>query len=66
MKGTEADSLREWFEALDHAERRFSMIDRLLGYRLRCRKKAGRRNEIRIKFCLFNLIQLAMRKEFWS
>ena len=44
----------------------FSMIDALLGYRLRCRTKAGRRNEVRAKFCLFNLIQLATRKEFWS
>ena len=49
-----------------HSETVFSMIDALLGYRLRCRTKAGRRNEVRVKFCLFNLIQLAMRKEFWS
>ena len=45
----------------DHAETVFSMFDKLLGYRLRCRKKAGRRYEVRIKFYLFNLIQLAMR-----
>ena len=49
-----------------HSETVFSMIDALLGYRLRCRTKIGRRNEVRIKFSLFNLIQLAMRKEFWS
>ena len=49
-----------------HSETVFSMIDALLGHRLRCRTKAGRRNEVRIMFCLFNLIQLAMRKEFWS
>jgi len=49
-----------------HSETVFSMIDALLGYRLRCRTKVGRRNEVRIMFCLFNLIQLAMRKEFWS
>ena len=49
-----------------HSETVFSMIGILLGHRLRCRTKAGRRNEVRIKFCLFNLIQLAMKKEFWS
>ena len=49
-----------------HSETVFSMIGTLLGYRLRCRKKAGRENEVRVKFCLFNIIQLAMRKEFWS
>ncbi|MCX6650944.1 MAG: transposase [Methanomassiliicoccales archaeon] len=49
-----------------HSETVFSMIDALLGYRLRCWTKAARKNEVRIKFCLFNLIQLAMRKEFWS
>lgn len=49
-----------------HSETVFSMIGILLGHRLRCRKKAGRENEVRVKFCLFNLIQLATRKEFWS
>jgi len=49
-----------------HSETVFSMIDALLGYRLRCRTIKGRRNEVRIKFCLFNLLQLAKRKEFWS
>jgi transposase len=49
-----------------HSETVFSMIDALLSYRLRGRTKAGRRNEVRAKFCLFNLIQLATRKEFWS
>ena len=47
-------------------KRVFSMIGTLLGYGLRCRKRAGRENEVRVKFCLFNLIQLATRKEFWS
>jgi transposase len=49
-----------------HSETVFSMLDALLNYRLRCRKKRARRNEVRIKFCLFNLIQLATRSEFWS
>ncbi|HSV42147.1 MAG TPA: transposase [Methanomassiliicoccales archaeon] len=49
-----------------HTETVFIMIDALLNFRLRCRTKAGRRNEVRVKFCLFNLIQLAMRKEFCS
>ena len=45
-----------------HAETVFSMIGALLGYRLRCRSKNGRKNEVRVKLALFNLIQLAMRK----
>jgi len=49
-----------------HAETVFSMIGALLGYRLRCRSKKGRKNEVRVKLALFDLIQLAMRKEFWS
>ena len=49
-----------------HAETAFSMIGALLGYRLRCRSKNGRKNEVRVKLALFNLVQLAMRKEFWS
>ena len=49
-----------------HSETVFSIIDALLGYRLRCRTRKGRRNEVRVKFCLFNLMQLAMRKDFWS
>ena len=50
----------------NHAETVFSMIGVLLGYRLRYRSKNGRRNEVRVKLALFNLIQLAMRKELWS
>ena len=49
-----------------HAETVFSMIGALLGHRLRCRSSSGRKNEVRVKLALFNLIQLAMRKEFWS
>ena len=49
-----------------HAETVFSMIGALLGYRLRCRSKNGRKNEVRVKLALFDLVQLAMRKEFWS
>jgi len=49
-----------------HAETVFSMIGALLGYRSRCRSSNGRKNEVRVKLALFNLIQLAMRKEFWS
>ena len=48
-----------------HAETVFSMIGSLLGYRLRSRSKNGRKNEVRVKLALFNLVQLAMRKEFW-
>jgi len=49
-----------------HSETVFSMIGTLLGHRLRCRKKASRKNEVQVKFCLFNMIQLATKKEFWS
>lgn len=49
-----------------HAETVFSMISTLLGHRLRCRSKRGRKNEVRVKLALFDLIQLALRKEFWS
>ena len=49
-----------------HAETVFSMIGSLLGHRLRCRSKNGRKNEVRVKLALFDLIQLALRKEFWS
>jgi len=49
-----------------HSETVFSMLDALLSFRLRCRTKAGRKNEVRIKFCLFNLLQLAKREEHWS
>lgn len=63
---------RHWpnrFDALrakrNHAETVFSMIDKALGYRLRCRTKRGRRNEVRCRLALFNMLQLAMRREFW-
>jgi len=49
-----------------HAETVFSMISALLGHRLKCRTKNSKKNEVRVKLALFNLIQLAMRKEFWS
>ena len=49
-----------------HVETVFSMVDSLLGYRLRCRTRRGRRNEVRVKYCLFDMIQLAMTPEFWS
>ncbi|MBU0685188.1 MAG: transposase [Candidatus Thermoplasmatota archaeon] len=49
-----------------HVETVFSMVDSLLGYRLRCRTRRGRRNEVRTKYCLFNMVQLAMTPEFWS
>ena len=43
----------------------FSMVDSLLGYRLGCRTKGGRKNEVRVKYCLFVMVQLAMTPEFW-
>lgn len=49
-----------------HAETVFSMISALLGHRIRCRSNNCRKNEVRVKLALFNLVQKAMRKEFWS
>ncbi len=48
-----------------HAETVFSMISALLGHRLRCRSRNGRKNEVRVKLVLFDIVQLAMRKD-WS
>ncbi|KQM12084.1 hypothetical protein AOA80_04555 [Methanomassiliicoccales archaeon RumEn M1] len=48
-----------------HAETVFSMIGGRFDYRIRCRSEAGRKNEIRVKLALFDLVLLAMRKEFW-
>jgi hypothetical protein len=42
-----------------------SMIGSALEYRPRCRNRRSRENEVRCKLSLFNLIQLAMRREFW-
>ena len=49
-----------------HAVMVFSMIGALLGYRLKCRSKIGRKNEVRVELALFDLIQLATWAEFWS
>jgi transposase len=46
----------------NHAETTFSMIQRLFGYRLRCRTEIGRKNEVQAKLSMFNLFLLA-RKE---
>jgi len=48
-----------------HVETVFGMISEGLGHRLRCRKWEGRKNEVRCKLALFNLLQLAKRMEFW-
>ena len=44
----------------NHAETVFSMIGNLFGYRLRCRNNDARKNEVRCKFIMFNLHQLAV------
>jgi transposase len=49
-----------------HSETVFSMIGSLFGYRLRCRNSENRRNEVRIKFVIFNIFQLARRESWWS
>jgi transposase len=45
----------------NHAETAFSMIGRLFGYRIRCRSKTGRKNEVQAKISLFNLLLLARK-----
>jgi transposase len=50
----------------NHVETVFSMIDKALGYRLRCRNRNSRKNEVGCKLAMFNLLQLATRREFWS
>jgi len=50
----------------NHVETVFSMIGRLLGYRLKCRTRRSRKNEVRVKLCMFNAIQLATKRRSWS
>ncbi len=45
----------------NHAETAFSMIGRLFGYRIRCRSKTGRKNEVQAKVAMFNLLLLARK-----
>jgi len=45
----------------NHAETAFSMIQRLFGYRLRCRTEIGRKNEVQAKLSMFNLFLLARK-----
>ena len=50
----------------NHAERRLSMIQRLFGYRLRCRSRNGRKNEVQAKLSMFNLFLLARNDFLWN
>ncbi len=50
----------------NHAETTFGMIGGRFGHRIRCRSLNGRKNEVRVKLVLFDIVQLAMRKTFWS
>jgi transposase len=45
----------------NHAETVFSMIQRLFGYRLRCRTEIGRKNEVQAKVAMYNLFLLARK-----
>ena len=45
----------------NHSETAFSMIGRLFGYRIRCYSKTGRKNEVRAKVAMFNLLLLARK-----
>ena len=60
------DRAAELYGKRAHAETVFSMIGALLGHRLKCRSKKGRKNEVRVKLVLFDIVQLAMRKTLWS
>ncbi|MGB9591983.1 MAG: transposase [Candidatus Kryptoniota bacterium] len=51
----------EMYGKRNHAETAFSMITRLFGYRLRCRSRIGRKNEVQAKLSIFNLFLLAKR-----
>jgi len=50
----------------NHAETAFSMIQRLFGYRLRCRSEIGRKNEVQAKISMFNLFLLARGGFLWN
>lgn len=50
----------------NHAETAFSMIQRLFGYRLRCRSENGRKNEVQAKLAMYNLFLLARNGFLWS
>ena len=50
----------------NHAETTFSMIQRLFGYRLRCRSENGRKNEVQAKISMFNLFLLARGGFLWN
>ncbi|MCX6653273.1 MAG: hypothetical protein NT137_08005 [Methanomassiliicoccales archaeon] len=53
-------------KSADHAETVFSMIQRLFGYRLRCRSENGRKNEVQAKLSMFNLFLLARNGFLWN
>ena len=44
----------------------FSMLDRMFNFRLRCRTKQGRRNEVRLRLAMFNIFLLARSAAFWN
>jgi transposase len=50
---------RELYGKRAHVETTFSMISEGLGYRIRCRSKTGRKNEIQSKICTHNFRVLA-------
>lgn len=56
----------ELYGKRNHAETAFSMIQRLFGYRLRCRTGIGRKNEVQAKISMFNLFLLARNDFLWN
>lgn len=44
-----------------HAETTYSMIDRRFGYRIRCRTKTGRKNEVQAKINMHNIRMVAAK-----
>jgi hypothetical protein len=57
---------RELMARRSRIESVFSMLDRMFDFRLRCRTKQGRRNEVRLRLAMFNILQLAKKRVWWS
>lgn len=57
---------RELMARRSRIESVFSMLDRMFNFRLRCRTKQGRRNEVRLRLAMFNIFMLARSARFWN
>ena len=57
---------QELYGKRNHAETSFSMIQSRFGYRIRCRSKIGRKNEVQSKINAHNIRMLAWRDFQWN